>query len=187
MHGENSEASVNARDNYFAALAESRQKAQLILHEAQMRVAKLGAEEKMEKLFQQGLRVYRITAEAHYFPIQFRGKPAQCSIEDVHSGGSFEKRDNIRFIVYDTDPKETYLADISLERRSNSDWVAHEVDDVHLDSGRGGHGSRHTAVLASSLTDRDGGMHGSLGLSDRLMEVISSIETVHKALLPEED
>jgi len=170
--------SPDGRKNYLITLAESQKNAQRALAEAKNQVAFLNGEQQMETVFQDGLALYQKYGEKKDIEIIFKDKPAQLNITDVYNGGSFQAGDNIRFIVSDVDKYNTFLADVSLERKPDKSWTAHEVEDVHLDSWKGGHGSRSTAVRASGITDEAGVMRGDNGLSDNLLAVITSVKTL---------
>lgn len=172
--------STSARENYAAMLEETLRKAQDNLNEAKRGVAILVAEQKMENLYQQGRILFRQYGSRKDIPVQFRRKRANLRIEDLQIGTSFSDRDNLRFIVSDTDPHETFLADISLTRMPDGDWMAHETADVQNDSWLGGHGSRKEA-RASGVIDSNGGMHNGCGLSDGLMGVIATVEILTRS------
>lgn len=169
------EVSAVRRENYLISLGDQVKKAEKALIEAGNVVELLKGETQMETAFREGIRLFRENGNKRV-NVQFGEKNAQLKMLDVVSGSFFDKTDNIRFIVSDTDEFETYLADVSLQRSPGKLWTAHEVPDVHLDSNRGGHGSQRF-ILASGLKDATGQMHNG-GLSDRLLAVIDTVKSL---------
>lgn len=163
------------RDNYLAVLASELEQRERILREGQDAIAQLHGEKYMENAFQQGLYLHR--AYAGDIQVPFLGKAAILKILDVEVGDSFDKKDSIRFTVYDTGSQGTYIADIALEREPGSHWMAREIAEPTENSLRRGN-KQVKWIHASGLTDQYGALINGNGLSDRLRAVIASVSAV---------
>lgn len=124
---------------------------------------------KLEDLFNYGCAVVEIMGRRVDIPIEWGGKSALLSFEEVSDEKT--RPSYMRVMVFDKDISETGLADIAFERSSTTfEWTASEVQDPSRYSRKGGNQGLKW-VKGSNLLDKNGAAMNGLGLSDTVVKI----------------